>query len=245
MSITPIEQPLAIYVHIPFCQTRCSYCAFNTYTGLADQIMPYMAALAREVCLVGSNMRRPAHTLYFGGGTPSLIPVSAINTIIETCASMFVLPVDVEVTLEANPGSVNQTYLDDLRRGGVNRLSIGMQSAHEKELRLFGRGHSVEDVRTTVQMARRAGFDNISLDLIYGVPHQTLGMWQKSLETALAFEPDHLSLYGLGIEDGTPMQRQIQCGKLPFPDDDRAADMYDWATERLDNAGFEQYEVSN
>ncbi len=245
MSTNPNEQLLAVYVHIPFCQTRCSYCAFNTYTGLTDQMAPYMNALAREVRLVGNETHRPVHTLYFGGGTPSLIQVSGINTIIETCAEMFALSADAEITLEANPGSVNQTYLDDLLHIGVNRLSIGMQSAHEQELRLFGRGHSVEDVQTTVTMARRAGFDNISLDLIYGVPHQSFEMWQKSLDTALSFEPDHLSLYGLGLEDGTPMQRQVQRGKLPLPDDDLAADMYDWATERLEVAGFEQYEVSN
>jgi oxygen-independent coproporphyrinogen-3 oxidase len=171
--------------------------------------------------------------------------VAQIKRLVESSRKVFALPPDVEITLEANPGSVDAEYLVNLRRSGVNRLSIGMQSAHEDELRLFARGHTVQDVQTTVDLARRAGFDNLNLDLIYGVPNQTMAMWQTSLETALNMEPAHLSLYGLGLEDGTPMQRWVQRGDLPLPDPDLAADMYEWTEERLAGAGFEQYEVSN
>lgn len=236
---------LALYLHIPFCQTRCTYCAFNTYTGQSDRISRYMSALAREVQLVAGDMRRAAHTIYFGGGTPSLVPVSELEQVIRVCAEGFELPADVEITLEANPGSVDQAYLNDLRQSGVNRLSVGMQSADEHELRLFARGHSLEDVRQTVSMARKAGFENISLDLIYGVPNQTFNMWRNSLEIALSMNPDHLSLYGLGVEDRTPMQRWLAEGRLPDPDSDLAADMYEWAADQVAEAGYEQYEISN
>jgi oxygen-independent coproporphyrinogen-3 oxidase len=202
-------------------------------------------ALLREIWWVAGHERHPAHTLYFGGGTPSLLPAAQVETIVNVCRDAFALVPDEEITLEANPGTVDQTYLHSLRRSGVSRLSIGMQSAHEGELRLFARGHRLEDVRSTVQMARAAGFDNINLDLIYGVPHQTLTMWQHSLHTALDMRPDHLALYGLGVEDGTPMQRSIERGRFPSPDPDLAADMYEWASERLAQAGFDQYEISN
>jgi oxygen-independent coproporphyrinogen-3 oxidase len=238
--------PLALYVHIPFCRTRCTYCAFNTYAGLSGQIAAYMQALWEEIGWVTESFpRRPAQTIYFGGGTPSLIPAPLIQAVIQRCAERFVLAAEPEITLEANPGTVDRTYLQALHDGGVNRLSIGMQSAHQEELQLFGRRHSVDAVRQTVQMARTAGFHNVSLDLIYGAPRQTLLTWRLSLETALEMEPDHLSLYSLGLEEGTPMQHQVVQGQLPAPDPDLAADMYEWASERLAAAGFEQYEISN
>jgi len=237
--------PLALYLHIPFCSTRCSYCAFNTYTALSEQIIPYMRALAREIRLVAGHTRPRAHTIYFGGGTPSLVPVSLIAATLDTCAEVFDLAPDAEITLEANPGTIDQNYLNALRAAGVNRLSIGMQSAHRSELRLFARRHRVDDVRAAVDMARAAGFENLSLDLIYGIPRQTMAMWRLSVDTAIDLGPDHLSLYSLSIEDATPMQRWITRGMLELPDPDRAADMYEWASDRLAAAGFEQYEISN
>jgi oxygen-independent coproporphyrinogen-3 oxidase len=237
------QQTLALYLHIPFCKTRCTYCAFNTYTGQSDRIEPYMKALAREIRLVGA--KTPAYTIYFGGGTPSLAPVLLLEQVLRACADAFDLAPHTEITLEANPGTVDQTYLNDLRGIGINRISIGMQSSDPAELQLFARSHNGEAVGHTVRMARSAGFDNLSLDLIYGVPHQRMVTWQNSLNAALDLEPEHLSLYALGIEEGTPMQRWVDHGDLPLPDPDLAADMYDWATERLAAAGFEQYEVSN
>jgi oxygen-independent coproporphyrinogen-3 oxidase len=239
------DASLALYLHIPFCRTRCSYCAFNTYAGLSDQIVPYTHALAREIRLVGGSAKHKAHTVYFGGGTPSLVPVSEIAATLETCAEAFDLAPDTEITLEANPGTVDRAYLTTLRKIGVNRLSIGMQSTHASELRLFARHHDVEDVRSAVHMARAAGFENISLDLIYGIPRQTMDMWRRSMNTAIQMAPNHLSLYSLSIEDATPMQRQVGHGTLEAPDPDLAADMYDWASARMTAAGFDQYEISN
>ncbi len=161
------------------------------------------------------------------------------------CARTFTLAADVEITLEANPGTVDQVYLRRLRQIGVNRLSIGMQSAHQQELKLFARSHHLEDVQQTVQMARAAGFDNINLDLIYGIPRQTFDMWRHSLDTALGLTPNHLSLYSLGLENATPLHSWVQSGTLPEPDPDLAADMYEWASDRLAAEGFEQYEISN
>ncbi|MBN1203057.1 MAG: radical SAM family heme chaperone HemW [Anaerolineae bacterium] len=239
------DVPLALYLHIPFCRTRCTYCAFSTYSGLSALIPPYMDALAHEIQLVGGGLKRPAHTVYFGGGTPSLIPAALLGHVLDRCRDMFVLPPGAEITLEANPGTVDDTYLRALRQIGVNRLSVGMQSANADELKLFGRCHRQDDVHSTVHTARRVGFTNINLDLIYGTPHQTLAAWQHSLDTALGLDPDHFSLYSLGIEENTPIQRQIALGTLAFPDPDLAADMYEWAASRLAAAGFEQYEISN
>ncbi len=236
---------LALYLHIPFCKTRCTYCAFNTYTGQDRLIEPYMRALAREVRLAAGDERRPAHTIYFGGGTPSLVPPALIEYVIRACGAAFDLAADAEITVEANPATVGLGALRALRAAGVNRLSVGMQSAHASELALFARGHTVDDVRETVALARRAGFGNVSLDLIYGNPGQSLAMWQATLDAALALEPEHLSMYSLGIEDGTPMQRWVQRGQVEAPDPDLAAEMFEWGSDRLARAGYVQYEISN
>ncbi len=238
--------PLALYVHIPFCQTRCTYCAFNTYAGLAARIAPYVSALLREVYLVGSaGGHPPASTLYFGGGTPSQLPADSIQQIIQTCAQSFALDPSAEISFETNPGDADGAYFRALRGAGVNRLSIGMQSAHRDELRLFARRHTHDDVRATVQLARQAGFLSVNLDLIYGIPGQGMGSWRRSLEAALALGPDHLSLYSLSIEEGTPLHARLLVGRIAAPDPDLAADMVEWAAERLSAAGLRQYEISN
>ena len=243
--MTTMHTTLALYVHIPFCHTRCTYCAFNTYTGQNHLILRYMRALERELGLVGNCTPDLVSTIYFGGGTPSLAPAEAICAFIRRAGQILTLLPDPEITLEANPGAVDESYLRELRRAGVNRLSLGMQSADAGELRLFARRHDVADVQRTVSLARRAGFENINLDLIYGSPAQSMSTWQHSLNTALSMNPDHLSLYSLGVEDGTPMQRWIEQGVVAPPDSDLAADMYEWAAQRLAAAGFIQYEISN
>ncbi|MBN1679057.1 MAG: radical SAM family heme chaperone HemW [Anaerolineae bacterium] len=245
---TPLSERVpdtACYFHIPFCRTRCSYCDFNTYTGQDSLIPHYMHALATEVRLVGVSATVEVTTLFFGGGTPSLIPANDLNVVLDSCRQSFELAGDAEISLEANPGTISRSYLYSLRQYGVNRLSIGMQSAHARELNLFERTHQLGDVRLAVEAARDAGFENISLDLIYGIPLQTLDDWRISLDTALDMRPDHLSLYALGVEDGTPLHGWIADGRFPSPDPDLAADMYEWASERLAQAGFEQYEISN
>ena len=240
------DNRLAVYFHIPFCRTRCTYCAFNTYTGQSERIAPYMHALQCEMHhVIGCSNHIKIDSIYLGGGTPSLVPVAEIAAVLDTCADVFTIAPEIEITLEANPGTVDQTYLRELQLAGINRLSIGMQSANTSELRLFGRRHYVDDVRWTADRARAVGINNISLDLIYGIPRQTLAMWRYSLDTAIKMAPNHLSLYSLGIEEATPMQRRIAHRELPQPNPDLAADMYEWASDRLSAAGFEQYEISN
>lgn len=238
------DSRLAIYIHVPFCRTRCTYCAFNTYTGQDHLIGPYATALIREITAVRPH-DHPLDSIYFGGGTPSLLPREVLDSIINACARTFDLTPDCEITLEANPGTVDIAYLSQLRAIGITRLSIGMQSAHAHELRLFARGHALDDVRTTVAMARRAGFENINLDAIYGIPAQTHDLWKATLRELTALAPDHISLYSLSIEDATPLHRLIAQGRVAYPDADRAADMYEIASDYLAAVGYNHYEISN
>lgn len=230
---------LSIYLHIPFCRARCTYCAFNTYTDRFALVGAYVDALCHEIGQLGRG--ESVHTVYFGGGTPSLLSTDQLKTIIDALQKAFHLSEEVEITLEANPG----TAIDwlGLRELGINRLSIGMQSALAHELTLFARDHTLDEVGLAVERARKAGFDNISLDLIYGIPKQSLQDWETSLDTALAYQPQHVSLYALGLEPGTELTRWVKYGQLPQPDEDLAADMYDLATEKL--ADLQQYEISN
>ncbi len=236
------RERVALYVHIPFCRSRCTYCAFNTYAGLEALIPAYEEALGAEIRAAPSV---PAHTVYFGGGTPSLLPPDTLARILERLRGRFLLPPDAEVTLEANPGTVDRAYLRTVRELGVNRLSLGVQSVHPDELRLLGRRHTWEEAVAAVEAARAAGLENVNLDLIYGLPGQSLAGWQETLKAAISLSPDHLSLYALTLEEGTPLQEQVARGALPPPDDDAAAEMYEWAEARLARAGYIHYELSN
>lgn len=240
-------QTLSLYLHIPFCRHRCGYCDFNTYAGLEDIIPQYVTALAAEIEWAGgwNTDHLPLHTIFFGGGTPSLLPVIEIRRLLDQAGRSFNLSPDLEITLEANPGTLSPAYLRDLRQLGVNRLSLGMQSAHPGELALLEREHSYLDVINSFRGARQAGFANLNLDLIFGLPEQQLDTWQRSLELALGLQPEHLSLYSLTIEHGTPFAAWTGKGLLSSPDPDRAADMYEWASERLEASGYIQYEISN
>lgn len=236
-------QFLAIYVHIPFCLARCSYCAFNIYTDRLAIADSYIAALGQEAGWLGRG--EPVHTLYFGGGTPSLLTLAQVEAALGHLHQGFQILPDAEITFEINPETVDHAYLVGLRDLGVNRLSIGMQSAHQSELALYGRHHTLDGTAACYAMARQAGFQNISLDLIYGAPAQTLEQWDLSLQTAITFGPEHFSLYAMQLESGTRLTNQVKRGELPKPDDDLVADMYDLATERLAAAGYEQYEISS
>lgn len=245
-----LNKLLSLYIHIPFCRTLCTYCAFNTYAGKGQLVEPYVNALLREMALVGKHPERlavhgDAHTLYFGGGTPSLLTSAQVNAILDAARQVFGLRPDAEVTLEANPGTVDLDKLRAYRGAGVNRLSIGVQSAHADELRLFGRRHSFEEAAGAFETARQAGYDDISLDLIYGAPQQTLDKWGQTLDAVLAWQPEHVSLYALKLEEGTSLNLRVEKGRLPAPDDDLAADMYDMARARMAAAGLHQYEISN
>jgi oxygen-independent coproporphyrinogen-3 oxidase len=211
---------------------------------------PYARALASELRMVGEAGRRPrAHTIFFGGGTPSLLPLDLYADIFAALRQAFDLTPDCEITLEANPGTVDGDYLAGLRRLGVNRLSFGVQSSHEWELKLLDRLHTFDDVVAAVRLARAAGFDRssrgLSLDLIFALPHQTLARWQASVLRVLDLEPEHLSLYALSLENGTPLRSWVQRGFLPLPDPDLAAEMYNFASETLAARGYRQYEISN
>jgi oxygen-independent coproporphyrinogen-3 oxidase len=216
-----------------------------------ELIAPYARALAKEIRLTprsglaAGERREAVHSIFFGGGTPSLTPLDSLSEIFAAIRESFALTGDCEITLEANPGTVTLEYLEGLRALGVNRLSFGVQSAHGNELALFNRIHSFAEACEAVRLARRAGFDNLNLDLIYGIPGQTLERWQESVACALELRPEHLSLYALSLEYGTPMRAWVQRGLLAEPDTDLAAEMYEWADSELDRAGFIQYEISN
>ncbi len=238
--------PLSLYIHIPFCRARCSYCAFNTYTGLSALIPAYVHALCQELDRWGAARPWPAlHTIYFGGGTPSVLSSEQVGRILDAVAQAFTLAEGLEVTLEANPTALDAGYLRSVRRAGVTRLSLGAQAAQEELLHRFRRDHDWEAVVGSVEAARLAGFDNLNLDLIYGTPGQDMAMWQETLKRALALCPEHLSLYCLSVEPGTAMHVWVRRGWLESPDPDRAADMYDHACEVLAARGFAHYEISN
>jgi oxygen-independent coproporphyrinogen-3 oxidase len=242
---------LGIYVHIPFCKVRCSYCDFNTYAGLEALMPAYVQALCGEILQVSQAAERAglsrleATTVFFGGGTPSLLPPQHLALILGDLRRAFVLTDDCEISLEANPGTVDAGHLRAMRDLGVNRLSFGVQSAQPDELRLLDRLHTFEQAVEVVAWARRAGFDNLNLDLIYGIMGQTLPGWQETLHHAMDLAPEHLSLYALTLEPGTPMQERIDTGKLAAPDPDAAADMYEWSRDELERAGYRHYEISN
>ena len=240
------ELPLSIYLHIPFCSVRCGYCAFNTYTELEQLIPAYVDALCRELeALAASSPHENVHTLYFGGGTPSLLTAGQLERLLKLLAELFPLSGDVEISLEANPDDLNAKYLKELRALGFNRLSIGMQSADEGILRLFDRQHDLETVRRAVDAARVAAFDNLNLDVIFGSPGETLADWEHTVAELLSLTPDHVSMYGLELKGGTDLRQRVDAGKLPQPDDDVFADMYEYAADIMQRHGYAQYEISS
>ncbi|WP_420643109.1 radical SAM family heme chaperone HemW [Candidatus Leptofilum sp.] len=236
---------ISLYLHIPFCKHRCAYCDFNTYTSLLDLREAYAEGLVTELAQVAAETRRPAHTIFFGGGTPSVMSPVALGRILDGVRANFALAADAEVTMEANPGTVDLDYLTAVRQAGINRLSFGVQSVIPSELALLEREHDFATVVEAAQMARQVGFDNFNLDLIYGVPGQTLKSWEHSLRAVLDLAPAHLSLYCLTIEPGTPMQRWLQNGRIQPPDPDLAADQYELACALLAKHGYDHYEISN
>jgi oxygen-independent coproporphyrinogen-3 oxidase len=240
------REPLSLYLHIPFCSLKCAYCDFNSYAGLDDLVEPYCEALVAEIQLWGEVAAgRPITTVFFGGGTPSLLPMPQIERIMPTLRESFMLDSDAEVSLEANPGTVDLEYLGRLRRAGVNRISFGVQSFHDDELAALDRIHSADEAAACYGWAREAGFERINLDLIYGLPEQPLERWQETLERAIELGPEHLSLYALTVEEGTKLAYDIDHGRVPEPDGDAQAAMYEWSCERMTPAGYQQYEISN
>jgi oxygen-independent coproporphyrinogen-3 oxidase len=243
-----ISNPMSysLYLHIPFCTHRCAYCDFNTYAKQESLIPAYVDALCREIAAVADSAdgRLELHTIFFGGGTPTLMTPAQYGRILAAIERHFDLA-EPEITTEANPGTVSLADLRELRALGINRISFGVQSANADELRMLERRHDYFDVLNAVTWARQAGFCNLNLDLIYGLPLQTLDRWRATVELVLGLRPEHLSAYALTLEHGTPFGRWSRRGLLPIPDPDAAADMYEWASEELETRGYAQYEISN
>ncbi|HLI50218.1 MAG TPA: radical SAM family heme chaperone HemW [Thermomicrobiaceae bacterium] len=244
----PADAPLGVYLHIPFCTRICPYCDFNTYAHQEDLIPDYVEALigemdlARDLALAGD---RPAATLYFGGGTPSLLQPEQVARLIEAVRERFALPSDGEISLEANPEDVDAGKLRGFRDAGVNRISLGVQTQQRQGLKVLGRGHKPEVPERALAAARSAGIASFSVDFIFGWPGQMLDDWEADLDAILAWKPDHLSLYSLIVEPGTPYERAVRRRILRVPDEDATAEMYERAIERLAAAGWHHYEVSN
>ena len=246
--------PIGIYLHVPFCGHICSYCDFNTYAGQESLIPRYVAAMEREIARQGAALGGPAaDTVYIGGGTPSLLDPAQIGRLVAACRGAFAVAADAEISMEANPNSFDEARAAGYLAAGVNRLSLGVQTQHRRGLRVLSRQHEASDAAGAFAAARRVGFANINVDLIFGWPGQTPAIWRDDLETLLGWPggpaggtgPDHFSLYSLIVEPGTPMAEAVTRGVFTVPDDDASADLYEAAIERLAMAGFVHYEVAN
>lgn len=237
---------MGLYVHVPFCKTKCPYCDFNTYQGIENLIEPFLPAITSEITCWGDALAYPpVKSVFFGGGTPSYLPQGDIERILVAIQSSFQVDPAAEISIEANPGDLDEAACAGILNQGVNRLSIGVQSLDNDLLNLLGRRHQASEAVSAFQSARQAGFDNVNLDLMYGLPNQSMEQWQKTLSSLIELTPEHISLYALTIEEGTPMHRWAAEGKIPEPDSDLAADMYQHAREVLAEAGYHHYEISN
>ncbi|WP_072341920.1 radical SAM family heme chaperone HemW [Actinomyces urinae] len=242
---------LALYIHVPFCTVRCGYCDFNTYTvgfGQGADRDSYHHSVRKEVKLAADRLRlfdhEPVKSIFFGGGTPTLLRAGQIGQILQDVKDNFVLDQSAEVTVEANPDTIDQAGLEQLARAGVTRVSFGMQSAALHVLRTLDRSHTPQQVPRVVKWAREAGLD-ASVDLIYGTPGESITDWKTSLEAAIELQPDHISCYALVIEEGTKMWAQVRRGELATPDPDDEAEKYELADSLLEQAGYAWYEISN
>jgi oxygen-independent coproporphyrinogen-3 oxidase len=246
-----VNQRAGIYIHIPFCARKCTYCAFNTTDYFEDLAARYVVAVSQEIQhwgerLAEANASRVAvDTIYFGGGTPSIIEAEQLARLVSACRLAFDVAADTEVTIEINPATLTRDKINGWRAGGINRASVGVQSFIDAELVQLSRTHTATDARLTLAALREAGFDNISLDLIAGLPGQSLADWRFNLEEVLRLGPEHLSLYLLEVKEGTQLFAQLKRGQRPQPDDDTAAEMYRMICAATSDAGFEQYEISN
>ena len=237
-----MEKPLGLYLHIPFCKSKCAYCDFYSLPHSEEKMDAYTAALIRHLEEVAPRCAaHTADTVYFGGGTPSYLGEKRLTKLLKTVKKRYHVAAGAEITLEANPDSAGDWKA--LRRAGFNRVSLGVQAADDGLLRRIGRVHTWDQVLSSVAAARMAGFDNLSLDLIYGLPGQTVAAWQDTLRAAAALETQHISCYGLKVEPGTPLWQQRESADIP--DDDAQADMYLWTVDYLEKQGYAQYEISN
>ncbi|GLV57811.1 coproporphyrinogen III oxidase [Dictyobacter sp. S3.2.2.5] len=249
--IQALLETASLYLHIPFCHTRCHYCDFNTFAGRLPLREPYVRALLQEIEMAGNMARhedgrqRRSRTIFLGGGTPSLLTVDQITRLLQACFQSFAVDDNAEITMEANPGTLDQEQLIGIRKAGINRLSMGAQSFDAQLLKTLGRIHTPEEIVQAVQHARTAGFTSINIDFMFGLPGQTMQHWQETLKRALELRPEHLSLYSLIVEEGTPFHDWVNDGSIIPGDEDLCADMYEYADELLRQAGYVNYEISN
>ena len=237
--------PAGIYLHIPFCRSRCSYCDFATDVFKSDDTVErYVSAIVKEIESF-SLTTEAVETIYFGGGTPSLLAPAQLEKILNSIYKKFRVESKIELTMEMNPATVTAETLKSYKSLGVNRASFGAQTFDDTELKRLGRKHTASDVRETIELLRRAGFANVSFDLIAGLPRQTLADWERNLDEALKLKPEHLSLYLLEIHEGTPLAEQIRSHRQPLPDEDLAGEMYEMMIEKTFKKGYVQYEISN
>ena len=236
----------SLYLHIPFCVRKCSYCDFNSSENPGISLDDYVLLLIDELSAKAGRFKvKSVPTLYFGGGTPSLLSPRQVATIVQTVRDSYGLEEDAEVTLEVNPGTATLESLEGYLSAGINRLSIGVQSFHDRQLEVLGRIHSAEEARDAVHMARSAGLRSIGIDLIHSLPGQTLSEWELELREGVALKPDHISAYGLSVEKGTPFAAMVEAGELDLPDEETSASMFELTSAILGEAGYEQYEISN
>lgn len=236
---------MELYVHFPFCVKKCRYCDFASYPGLENQMDAYVDALITEAELRQGDLTEPLQTVYFGGGTPSLLPPDTMNRCILELKKRIPFDQVHEWTIEANPGTVSESWLAVCIENGVNRISIGMQAAQFHILSILGRIHTVDDVFESISLARNIGFDNVSLDLMFGIPGQSIADWIESINTAISMHPEHLSAYGLIPEENTPLWKDLCHGKLILPEPEVEREMYEILLKTLAQNGYEQYEISN
>lgn len=237
---------VSLYAHVPFCLSKCPYCDFNTYQGIESQFGDFLTAVTGEIRAWARALGRPAvNTIFLGGGTPSYLPDGDVGRILEAIADAYPVRGDAEITAECNPNDLTAAKCAELRAAGINRVSMGVQSMDNGLLAMLGRRHDAAEAVAALEACRQAGFDNVNLDLMYGLPQQTLEQWRETVERILAQLPEHISMYSLTLEEGTPLKRWVEQGRLPEPDPDLAADMYDLARAALGNAGYHHYEISN
>ena len=245
------NKPFSLYVHVPYCSKRCGYCDFNTYTPSEldrdDQIDSWLQSAIKETIfarrILGEELT--VDTIFFGGGTPSLLDASVVKEFLNNVSKHFTLKKDLEITLEANPDTITQSKAEDWHKAGINRISIGMQSSAKNVLQVLDRTHNPANVLTSVEILKKAGFENFSLDLIYGTPGESLEDWSNTLKDAIAINPPHISAYSLVIEPGTKMGSQLSRGEIKAVSDDDAADKYQLAEKMLTENGYSWYEISN
>ena len=241
------KQPLGLYIHIPYCIHKCGYCDFNSHPIKHDEMDHYIDALVAEMkhyAKIYSNTNI-IKTIFLGGGTPTTLTVNQLERILKECVKEFKVAPDAEITIEANPATIDIEQMKSIRQTGYNRISIGVQSFDKTELKLLDRAHGPEEVHSTVDCARKAGFDNLSLDLMFAIPNQSLSSWESNLDKALEKNPEHLSTYNLTIEQGTAFSKLQSNGKLIMPEDGHQLELYKKTIERLTKKGFHHYEISN